>query len=321
MNPDAGGGASRGRRLLGIYLRGVAMGIADAVPGVSGGTIALITGIYGRLVDAIAAVSERAPDLVDDLRGESDAGRVAAVRRTVVAADVPFLLVLGLGVLTGVLLLANAVDVALQARRGMTFAFFFGVILASPAVLRNEVALRRPKPLVAGVVGALLSFWVSGLPQHEAEYALPVLFLVGAVVICATVLPGISGSLLLLVIGAYDTMISAVSDVTAAVLGLTRGGQAGAVVEPLATLVVFAAGALVGLLSFARVVSLALDAYRVTTMTFLVGVMIGALRSPAREVLASVDGFTAGVVVGLLAAGAVGVLAVLGLEYVTGGVQ
>jgi len=317
----SGGRAGVGRNLAVVYLKGVAMGAADAIPGVSGGTIALITGIYERLIDAIAGLSERGPDLLAEIVASDNPGRIATTAGTLRAMDIPFLVALGLGVLTGVATLANVIDFALEAYRALTFAFFFGVILASPVVLRAEVALREPRPLVAGVVGFVLSFAVAGLPQRDAQYALPVLFLVGAVVICATVLPGISGSLLLLIIGAYDTMTGAVSDLTGAVFGVAGGGTADAVVEPLTVLVVFGAGALVGLLTFARVVSWALDAARVATMTFLVGIMLGALRTPVREIVASVQAYTPPVVASLVVAGAFGVLAVLALEYATGGIE
>ena len=321
---DGPGSPSRAgavQNLASVYLKGVAMGAADAIPGVSGGTIALITGIYERLIDAIAGLSERAPDLLADLGGGDNPGRVSAATGTLREMDVPFLVALGLGVLTGVATLANVIDFALDAYRAPTFAFFFGVILASPVVLRGEVAPREPRPLVAGVAGFVFAFVVAGLPYQEAQYALPLLFLIGAVVICATVLPGISGSLLLLIIGAYDTMTGAVSDLTSAVVGLARGGAADAVVEPLTVLVVFSAGALVGVLTFARAVSWALDVSRVATMTFLVGVMLGALRSPVREVAASVQAYTPTVVASLVVAGAVGALVVLVLEYVTGGID
>ena len=313
----SGGRAGVGRNLAVVYLKGVAMGAADAIPGVSGGTIALITGIYERLIDAIAGLSERGPDLLAEIVASDNPGRIATTAGTLRAMDIPFLVALGLGVLTGVATLANVIDFALETNRALTFAFFFGVILASPVVLRAEVALREPRPLVAGVVGVVLSFAVAGLPQREAEFALPVLFLVGAVVICATVLPGISGSLLLLIIGAYDTMTGAVSDLTSAVVG----GSVDAIAGPLSVLLVFSAGALVGLLTFARVVSWALDASRVATMTFLVGVMFGALRTPVREIAASVGAYTPAVAASLLLAGAFGVLVVLALEYTTGGIE
>lgn len=304
------------RRWGAVYLKGAAMGAADAIPGVSGGTIALIVGIYERLVDAIAGLPAGVPTLLDGVSGRHDEPRTAAGVRTLRGLDVPFLAVLGLGVITGVVAVANVVDVALTDYRAATYALFFGVILASPLVLRSEISLREARPLAAGLLGVVLAFLVSGLPTRQASVTLPLLFVVGAVAIAAMVLPGISGSLMLVVLGAYDTMTGAVSDLTAAVLGADGSG----VVEPLSVLVVFAAGAVVGLLSVARAVSWAIDTHRTPTMTFLVGVMFGALRSPAREILGAVEAFTPGVIASLLVAGGVGALLVVGLEYTTGGI-
>lgn len=297
------------------------MGAADAVPGVSGGTIALIVGIYERLVDAIAGISTEGPDLLASVAGPGGGGRFEGVSTALRELDVPFLVVLGLGVLTGVVAVANVVDFALGTYRASTFAFFFGVIVASPVVLRDEVSLREPRPLAAGLVGVVVAFWISGLPAHRTDVALPALFLIGAVAIAAMVLPGISGSLVLLILGAYHTMTGAVSDLTGAVLGTGAGGTEPDVLGPLTVLVVFSAGALVGILTVARIVSWAIDTYRTPTMTLLVGVMFGALRSPADQILASVDVFTPGTTAALLVAGLVGVVAVVGLEYVGGGMR
>lgn len=295
------------------------MGAADAIPGVSGGTIALIVGIYERLVDAIAGISTRGPALLETVVRAEEGSRFGEVPNGLREMDVPFLVVLGLGVLTGVVAVANAVDFALETYRAATFAFFFGVILASPVVLREEVSLGEPRPLAAGLLGVVVAFWISGLPAHQADVALPLLFPIGAVAISAMVLPGISGSLVLLILGAYHTMTGAVSDLTGAVLGAEAGTAGPDVLGPLAVLVVFSGGALVGILTVARIVSWAIDNYRTVTMTFLVGIMFGALRSPADEVFASVDAFTPDVIAGLLLAGIVGVVAVVGLEYVGGG--
>jgi len=292
------------------------MGVADAVPGVSGGTIALIVGIYERLVDAIAGITEHGPALLADLAHGRRDGRIGAAKHGLRRMDVPFLVLLGLGVLTGVGALATVIDLALETYRAETFAVFFGIILASPLVLKDEVTLES-RPVVAGVLGAAIAFVVSGLPAREADYALPALFLVGAVAICAMVLPGISGSLVLVIVGAYDTMTGAVSGV---IHGIFDGPNLAALIDPVTTLVVFAAGALLGILTFARVVSWAIDTHRAVTMTFLVGVMLGALRAPYIEVSQNVGQLTPTVVGGLVVAAAIGAILVIGLDRVSGGI-
>jgi putative membrane protein len=132
------------REWAAVYLKGAAMGAADAVPGVSGGTIALITGIYERLVGAIAALDpEDAVALLPLLPRLGSRNAREELRGSLTDMEVPFLLVLGVGVLTAVITVANAVDVAYHQYPGLTFAFFFGLIAASVVVLLGEVSRRR----------------------------------------------------------------------------------------------------------------------------------------------------------------------------------
>jgi putative membrane protein len=301
------------RAWLGVFLRGVAMGAADAVPGVSGGTIALVTGIYERLIDAIAALD---PAVLPDLLHVYDPAARARAREALVGMDLPFLVVLGVGVLGGAVTLANLVVVGLESYRALTFAFFFGLILASPTVLRDELRA-EPVPAAAAVAGLALTFYVSGL-EHQLPGGLAVLFVMGGVAISAMVLPGISGSLILLVLGKYRELTTAVSDLTSATAALTGGGSTAALVDPLVTLGVFGTGAVVGILSFSRVVSWALDAHRAATMAFLAGLLVGALRRPAAEVLGNVSTWTPGATVAVLAVAVAGAGVVLGFERYAG---
>lgn len=299
------------REWLVVYAKGFAMGAADAVPGVSGGTIALITGIYDRLIEAVASLTADGPAALARLRDGHNPGRVAGFRADLVEMDVPFLVALGVGVVSGVATLANVVDAALHAVPALTFAFFFGLILASPWVLRREVRA-TPAAAVAGVAGFALAFFVSGLPERTAAFGPALLVVAGAIAISAMVLPGISGSLILLVMGPYRQLTGAVSTITDVLLG--SGGDAA---EPVVTLVAFTVGAFVGVLSFARVVAWALETYRAATMAFLVGVMVGALRTPWLRIQGAVETFDAGTVAALLAVGVVGAATVLVLDYVT----
>jgi putative membrane protein len=298
------------REWLVVYLKGFAMGAADAVPGVSGGTIALITGIYERLVDAVAGLTTRGPAVLREFAVGHNPGRAAVARAAFVDLDLAFLVALGLGVVSGVLTLANAVDYALHAAPAATYAFFFGLILASPWVLRREVEA-TPAALAAGLAGAALAFYVSGLPARTAAFGPVLLAVAGAIAISAMVLPGVSGSLVLLVLGPYEQLTGAVSDLTDAALG---GGDP---TGPMVALGAFTVGAFVGVLSFARAVSWALDEYRAATMAFLVGVMVGALRRPAVEVAAEVAAWDAGTTAAVVGAGVVGAAVVLALDYAT----
>lgn len=307
------------REWLGIYLRGFAMGAADAVPGVSGGTIALITGIYERLVDAIAELDPREVLATLPLAARAyDGGARTDLRTEIVRMDVPFLVVLGVGVVTAAITLANVVEHLREVYPAPLFAFFFGLIAASVVVLADEMSLSTPRHVAVAVAGFVLAFVASGSFQRTLPESPAVLFLVGAVAICAMVLPGVSGSLILLTLGQYEVMTGAVEGLTTAGIGLIAGDGPEPVTGPVTTLVVFSLGALVGILTFARVVSWAFDHYRTATLTFLVALMAGALRKPATEILVHATEPTPLAVAAIVASGVVGAVAVLGLDYATG---
>ena len=282
----------------------------------SGGTIALITGIYERLVGAIAALDpEEALALLPLLPRLGDASARRELGDALTDMEVPFLLVLGMGVLTAVITVANLVEVAIHDYSGLTFAFFFGLIAASVLVLFGEVSADTPGRIMAGVTGFAFAFVLSGQAQgNMLPGGLAVMFVAGAVAICAMVLPGVSGSLILLTVGKYETMTGAVSATTDTLFA----GEFGQAVDPLTTLVVFMFGALVGILSFARVVQWALDTYRAATLTFLVALMAGALRAPAIRIADATPEWTVAAAVPLLVSGVVGAGLVLALNAATG---
>ncbi|MDZ7850704.1 MAG: DUF368 domain-containing protein [Halodesulfurarchaeum sp.] len=299
---------------LKTYLKGFAMGAADAVPGVSGGTIALIAGIYDRLVGAIAALDvEGGFALLKDLARPHDPNSRTAAWERATDMDLPFLLVLGVGVVTAALTAANVIEWAVGAYAGPTYAFFFGLIVASAIVLRGELGLASATGWLVALTGFALAFWVSGLSNGHLGSGPVVLFFAGMIGISAMVLPGISGSLILLTLGQYETIITAVSELTHAVFAITIQPA----IDPFMTLFVFAFGALVGILSFARVVAWALEHHRSHTMTFLVALMIGALRAPGDRVLEATPEWTPIVTLLLLGWGLLGAIAVLGLDAMT----
>lgn len=299
-----------------IYLKGIAMGAADSVPGVSGGTIALITGIYERLISAIAAIDPRAARHL--LRVHQTSGR-RALKRRLLAMDVPFLVVLGSGVLTALVVVSRVMHVALADARALTFAFFFGLIAASAVVLYEHVSVGTPGRIAAAVVGFALAFLVSGVSAgSEASHALPFVFVAGAIAITAMILPGVSGAFFLVLLGQYDHLTTVLKRFVDRLLGLAVGDSTVADVFDLGTTVLtFGIGAILGLLAFARVVQWALSNYRAATLTFLVSLMVGALRLPAIEVLDNTAAWTPVTTVATLAAGGIGALAVLLLDRYT----
>ena len=268
------------RELAGIYLRGLAMGAADAVPGVSGGTIALITGIYERLITAITAVEPgRIKHVLGGLRAEGRPEAVEALREI----DTGFLLALGAGIATAIVTVLRIVAILLETNPVETYGFFFGLIGASAAVLYSEVSLSTQGRKAAAVGGFLLAFLLSGYAASSLGSSLPVLFVSGAIAVSAMILPGVSGSLLLLLLGQYEYMSSALSRFTDALVGSLNGGGTAAVLDTAPPIITFMAGGVVGLLTLAHSVRVALDRYREATLAFLVSLIAGALRAPVEQ--------------------------------------
>ena len=248
---------------LSVFLRGFAMGTADLVPGVSGGTIALITGIYDRLISAIAAIDMKTVGMVfqGDIKG--------AWQRV----DASFLITLALGMFTAIVVLASSIDWAMKEYPLPLWSFFFGLVLASTAslaaTLRSELSGYQ---IVAALFGAGVAASIALGQAVTLDTSLVGFFLAGMIAICAMVLPGISGSFLLLLMGMYQPVISAV------------------VAVDLKVLTVFFAGCLIGLLAFARVLKALLARYRTTTLSTLIGVLAGSLIAlwPWQAVVASI---------------------------------
>ncbi len=307
-----------GRELVGVYLKGIAMGAADAVPGVSGGTIALITGIYERL---ITAITELDPTALALLPGVASADGRTRLRERLVEMDVPFLMALGFGIVTAIVTVSRAVHYAEQTFPALLFAFFFGLIAASAVILRDEVDLSTPSHVAAGIAGFGLAFVLAGEVTGALPHSLPVIGVAGAIAICAMILPGISGALILLLLGQYLFLTETLSGFVDTLLGVVGGDSLTALVEPGSVVVVFVIGAVVGLFSVAHAVKYALRNYRAATLTFLVALMVGALRYPAEQVLGNVETWTPTALVAVLVAALVGAALVVGIDHVTGDID
>jgi len=304
---------ARLREYVGVYLRGFAMGAADSVPGVSGGTIALITGIYDRLVGAITAFDPRA---LRHLVHPTDADARAEVKTTLVRMDIAFLVALGLGVASALVTAANVVHTGVVDYPAPTFAFFFGLIAASAFVLRSEVTFDSPRHVISGASGFLLAVAVTFLPEGALAHTPVVLFVSGAIAVSAMVLPGVSGSLFLLVLGQYEYMLGALRTFIDAVTGLVSGGSTDALIEAGVPVVVFCTGAGVGVLSASHVISWALARYRKTALTFLIALMVGALSTPMEEIASAVDVWTPATGALVVGAAIVGAAVVVGFDRV-----
>ncbi|MGB3623008.1 MAG: DUF368 domain-containing protein, partial [Ketobacter sp.] len=198
------------RELFLLYLKGVAMGAADIVPGVSGGTIAFITGIYQTLVGSIGAIG---PKTVQTLfRG----GPVAAWH----SFNGNFLFVLMAGILTSVFTLSKLISYLLTEQAVLLWSFFFGLILISAVHVGRHITEWRVPEVLTLAGGALLAFGITTIAPTEIALNPITLFLSGSIAICAMVLPGISGSFILLLLGMYAHIIGAVKALDVVSLGI-----------------------------------------------------------------------------------------------------
>ncbi|MDG2308703.1 MAG: DUF368 domain-containing protein [Candidatus Binatia bacterium] len=238
--------------------RGLLMGAADIVPGVSGGTMALILGIYERLIAAISHIDLTLLGLVKNRRwGDAMAH-----------ADLRFLVTLLAGIGAGVVSLASLMHYLLEHEMAATFGAFFGLILASSWLVAKLIEHWGPGEFASAALGAVFAFWLTGLVPVVAEPSYPYIFFSGSVAICAMILPGISGAFVLLILGMYY-------HVTGLLKGLASGGFTG---DAIMTLVVFGAGCVTGILVFSRVLRFLLDRFHGVTMAVLCGFMFGSLR-------------------------------------------
>lgn len=236
--------------ILLTFLKGTAMGAADVVPGVSGGTIAFISGIYERLLFAIKSITPYALQLL------FKQGFGAAWRHI----DGTFLLTLFSGILISVMTLAKALEWCMHHYPQLLWAFFFGLIIASSIYIMRQVERWNVGALIGLGAGIAIAYGITILSPSEAPNTYPMFFGAGALAICAMILPGISGSFILLLMGMYAHVLGAATSFDVVSLGI------------------FAVGGLSGLLLFSHLLSWTFKNYKNTTLAVLAGFMIGSLK-------------------------------------------
>lgn len=241
------------------YLKGMSMGAADVVPGVSGGSIALITGIYERLLDSINSIDKEALTYFFKFRWKSFWDHING----------SFLFTLLFGILTSIFTLSKLITYLLENHPIPVWSFFCGLILVSAVVILRDIKRWNMGVILAILIGAGLAFWITALPPLNSPDTFWFTFVAGAIAICAMILPGISGSFLLLIMGQYERILEAVADKDLVVLGL------------------FASGCIVGILSFSRLISWLLKNHHATTIGLLSGFMLGSINKiwPWKKVL------------------------------------
>ena len=241
-----------------LTLKGMAMGAADVVPGVSGGTIAFIAGIYDELINSIKSINMHSLKLLFT-------GKIAAFWK---AVNGNFLFALLLGIAISVFSLAKLITYLLLNEPVLVWSFFFGLVLASTWFVTKDIKGWNWKTVAGFVGGAVLAYYITVATPAETSTNLMFIFLCGAIAICAMILPGISGSFILVLLGKYFYVMEAVKTLDLVVLG------------------VFAFGAALGITSFSRVLSYALKNFRNITLSVLSGFMLGSLNKvwPWKEV-------------------------------------
>ena len=244
-----------------IAMKGMGMGAADVVPGVSGGTIAFITGIYEELIESIKSVDLNAIKLLFGFKFK-DFWK---------AVNGNFLLSIVVGIAISFVSLAKLIKYLLEQHPILIWSFFFGLIVASAIVIARKITEWKLRSIIAMIVGIGIAYMVTVVTPAETTNAYWFLFLSGALAICAMILPGISGAFILLLLGKYEFVLSALSNFKLDVIA------------------VVGIGAAAGLLSFSNLLSWLLRKYHNMTIALLSGFMIGSLNKvwPWKETLST----------------------------------
>ncbi len=243
MNPKESGS---------IFFKGMTMGMADIVPGVSGGTVALITGIYERLVHGISQVNKET--LINTIKRKD----VAKDKKL----DLEFFIPLGSGIALAFLLMSNIMGYLLEHHTTEIYSFFFAIILASAAMLFMGIRQKTATNISLLLIGFSFAYLFVGMTSLTIGHDLPIIFLSGIVAICAMILPGISGALILLFLNQYEYMLHSLKTLV------------------LVDIFAFMLGAIIGLLAFSKILNIVIKKWKYQTISFLTGLMLGALRLP-----------------------------------------
>ncbi|WP_027420486.1 DUF368 domain-containing protein [Crocinitomix catalasitica] len=261
--------------LFGVGLRGIAMGAADVVPGVSGGTIAFITGIYEELLETISNLNF----------GLIRTWRKDGFKAMWKIGNFNFLFSLFAGILISIASLAIFIEFLLETYPIQLWSFFFGLILASVWLVGKTVEKWNPKTILGLIGGTLVAYLITGITPSAESTNLLYIFISGSIAICAMILPGISGSFILLLLGAYTTVLGAVSGAISAL----KESAWPLVVDNGIIIAVFALGCLIGLITFAKGLNWLFKKALNLTIAILTGFLIGSLNKiwPWKETITS----------------------------------
>jgi len=242
-----------------IFLKGLLMGGADIIPGVSGGTMALITGIYERFVTSL----KNLPKFLVPLSQRKIKQAWTEFLQIDFALFIPLALGIGMAFLAGSYVITYLMD----KYPSYIYAFFFGLILASIRLVQKRTKEHKITDMLHAILGFVIAFWIVGLPVLKTAPSHGFIFLCGIIAITAMLLPGISGAFMLLLLGQYKFMLEALHQFK------------------ISYIITFMAGAGISLIGSSWVLSYFLKKHHGKTMYFLIGLMIGALRRPFEEVV------------------------------------
>ena len=256
---------------ISLFLKGIAMGAANVIPGVSGGTVALIAGIYRRLIEAIKCIDASAIRMLF-------AGRTRDFMRH---TDGAFLLTLGVGVCVGILGLAQALKYCLEFYAVWTYSLFFGLILASVFYVAREIKAYTTGAIVSFVIGITIAVLIALITPASENKDIYYLILCGAIAVCSMILPGLSGSFVLILLGNYVLVLSSITAFTDVAKALLHGDtdSVAAFFNGIyfTVLLYVGIGMIVGLLLFSRLLSWVYKRFENATLALLTGFVAGSL--------------------------------------------
>ena len=270
------------KKMLHIYAKGIFMGAANIVPGLSGGTIALIIGIYDRLLSCISAFNL---SLLYNLIRSRDPSFKSNFQNSINELDLPFLIPLSIGILTAIVILSNFISFAFVHFRASANSFFLGILVMSLILLYDEINLDSIFRIISVILAFSASFFLSG--NVSAIHTSPgsiYIFISGVLVSLAMLLPGISGAALLYVLGFYEFLLTTLNEFLFSLPTLFVGDYQ-TILKPTLVLFIFGSGFFIGLINSAKLVKFALTRDRATTMSILLALMVGSFRFPISEII------------------------------------
>ncbi|MFO7677156.1 MAG: DUF368 domain-containing protein [Thermoplasmatota archaeon] len=259
--------AKKSSEIIILFFKGIFMGAADIIPGISGGTIALITGIYEQLIDAIKSVNLLFIPYF--FKGFIQRKYFTLAKKNFLSINFSFLIPLILGIVVAFLVISNIISPLFEYYPSYLYAFFFGLILASSLLIFRSIGKITVAMPFFLIFGFFVGFFIVGFEGIQTNHSLPVLFFSGFITICAMILPGISGAFILLLLGQYIFLLDVLR-------GFTRFDFSG-----IFPAIAYVFGGAIGILLLSRILSFLITKYRLISLSFLMGLMLGALRKPA----------------------------------------